>query len=110
MSVASMGKRVIALLIDWGLCLLIARGLFHDTFWAPAVFAVEDYLLTASTGYTIGKRLFRIRVIRTNGTPVGPAWSAVRTLLLLTVVPPLLSDRDLRGMHDRAADTVVVNM
>lgn len=110
MSAASMGKRALALLIDWGLCVLIARGLIHDTYWAPAVFAAEDYVLTASTGYTIGKRLLRIRVIRTSGAPVGPTWSAVRTLLLLAVVPALLSDRDLRGMHDRAADTIVVNM
>jgi hypothetical protein len=39
---------------------------------------------------------------------VGFRWALVRTLLLLAVVPPLLTDRDLRGLHDRAADTVVV--
>jgi len=26
------------------------------------------------------------------------------------VVPPLLTDRDLRGLHDRASDTIVVRM
>jgi hypothetical protein len=26
------------------------------------------------------------------------------------VVPPLLTDRDLRGLHDRATDTIVVRM
>jgi len=26
------------------------------------------------------------------------------------VVPPLLTDRDLRGLHDRAANTVVVRI
>jgi hypothetical protein len=26
------------------------------------------------------------------------------------VVPALLSDRDLRGLHDRATDTIVVRM
>jgi hypothetical protein len=31
-------------------------------------------------------------------------------VLLLFVVPALLSDRDLRGLHDRAADTIVVRM
>jgi hypothetical protein len=34
----------------------------------------------------------------------------VRTALLLTVVPPLLTDRDLRGLHDRASDTIVVRI
>ncbi len=50
----------------------------------------------------------RIGVARLDGAMVGPLWGLVRTLLLLTVIPPLLSDRDLRGMHDRAANTVVV--
>jgi uncharacterized RDD family membrane protein YckC len=26
------------------------------------------------------------------------------------VIPPLMSDRDLRGLHDRAANTVVVRV
>ena len=110
MSVASMPRRMLALLIDWLLSMLIAYWLTRSQFWTIAVFAVEDYLLTALTGCTIGKRLLGIRVIRTGGGPVGFGWALVRTAILLTVVPPLLSDRDLRGLHDRAADTIVVNI
>jgi uncharacterized RDD family membrane protein YckC len=110
MSVASMGRRLLALLIDWLLCMLIAYWLTGSQFWTIAVFAVEAYVLTAMTGFTVGKRLLSIRVIRTGGGPVGFRWALVRTAILLTVVPPLLSDRDLRGLHDRAADTIVVNM
>ena len=110
MSVASMGRRFLALLVDWLLCMLIAYWLTRSQFWTIAVFTVEVYLLTAMAGTTVGKRLLGIRVIRTGGGPVGFRWAAVRTLLLLAVVPPLLSDRDLRGLHDRAADTVVVRM
>jgi uncharacterized RDD family membrane protein YckC len=110
MSVASMGRRVLALFIDWLLCMLIAYWLTRSQFWTIAVFAVEVYLLTAMAGTTVGKRLVGIRVIRLNGGPVGFRWALVRTLLLLAVVPPLLSDRDLRGLHDRAANTVVVRM
>ncbi len=58
----------------------------------------------------MGKLLTRIRVVRLDGSMVGPRWGLVRTLLLLTVVPPLIVDRDLRGMHDRAANTVVVRV
>jgi hypothetical protein len=29
---------------------------------------------------------------------------------LLTAIPPLLTDRDLRGLHDRASDTIVVRL
>ncbi len=110
MSVASMGRRALALVIDWLLCMLIAYWLTRSQYWTIVVFAVETYLLTALAGITVGKRLLGIRVVRTNGDRVGFGWAAVRTLLLLTVVPPLLTDKDLRGLHDRAADTVVVKL
>ena len=107
-SVASMPRRILALFIDWLLCMLIAYGLLRSQFWTIAVFAVEVYFLTATTGFTIGKRLTGIRTIRTDGSLVGFKWALVRTAILLTVIPPLLTDRDLRGLHDRASDTVVV--
>jgi RDD family len=110
MSVAPMWRRLAALFADWLLCMLIAAGLLHSQYWTIAIFAFEVYVLTAMAGITVGKRLLGIRVIRTNGGRVGFRWAAVRTLLLLTVVPPLLTDRDLRGLHDRASDTVVVRL
>ncbi|MGH3232247.1 MAG: RDD family protein [Streptosporangiaceae bacterium] len=109
-SVASMPRRVLALLIDWLLSMLIAYWLTHSQFWTIAVFAVEVYVLTATTGFTIGKRLLGIRVVRTDGGLVGFRWALVRTAILLTVIPPLLTDRDLRGLHDRASDTIVVRL
>jgi hypothetical protein len=110
MAVASMGRRLLALIVDWLLCLAIARWLAHSEYWTLAVFAVQDYLLTALGGITIGKRLLGIRVIRVGGGPVGFGWAALRTLLLLTGILPLFTDRDLRGLHDRAANTVVVRL
>jgi uncharacterized RDD family membrane protein YckC len=110
MSVAPMGKRLLALCIDWLLSMLIAYWLTGSQFWTIAVFAVEVCLLTALTGFTVGKRLLGIRVMRTSGGPVEFRWALVRTAILLTVVPPLLSDRDLRGLHDRASDTIVVRL
>ncbi len=110
MSVASMGRRLLALLVDWLLSMLIAYWLTHSQFWTIAVFAVEVYLLTAMAGTTVGKRLLGLRVIRPDGGPIGFWWALVRTVLLLAVIPPLLTDRDLRGLHDRAADTVVVRL
>ena len=105
-----MPRRLLALLIDWLLSMLIAYWLTHSQFWTIAVFAVEVYVLTATTGFTVGKRLVGIRTIRTNGGLVGFWWALVRTAILLTVVPPLLTDRDLRGLHDRAADTIVIRV
>lgn len=109
-SVARMGRRVAALFVDWLLCMLIAVAALHSQYWTIAIFAAEIYLLTATTGLTIGKRLLGIRVVRLDGKPVGLGWALVRTLLLLTVVPPLVTDGDLRGMHDRAANTVVIRI
>jgi uncharacterized RDD family membrane protein YckC len=109
-SVASMPRRILALFIDWLLSMLIAYWLTHSQFWTIAVFAVEVYVLTATTGFTVGKRLTGIRVVRLDGRPVGLWWSLVRTVLLLTVIPPLVYDRDLRGLHDKAANTAVVRI
>jgi uncharacterized RDD family membrane protein YckC len=108
-SVAGLGRRLGALFIDWFLSTVIALAIFHSRGWSTlAVFAVEVYLLTALTGFTVGKRLLGIRVARVDGRPVGLLWALVRTVLLLAVVPPLITDRDLRGLHDRAANTVVI--
>ncbi len=107
-SVASMGRRLLALLIDWLASTGVALAIFHSAGWTLVIFAIEVYVLTALTGFTLGKRLLGLRVARLDGRPVGFGWSLVRTLLLLAVVPPLISDRDLRGLHDRAANTIVI--
>jgi uncharacterized RDD family membrane protein YckC len=109
-SVSRMGRRLGALFIDWLLCSIIAATTLHESLWTIAIFAVEVYLLTALTGFTLGKRLLGIRVVRLDGKPVGLLWALVRTLLLLTVIPPLVTDGDLRGLHDQAANTVVIRI
>jgi uncharacterized RDD family membrane protein YckC len=107
-SVASIGRRLLALLLDWLLCTLIALAFFHSRWWTLPIFAVETYLLTALTGFTVGKRVLGVRVVRLDGKPIGFVWALVRTILLLAVVPALITDRDLRGLHDRAANTIVI--
>jgi len=109
-SVAGVGRRIGALCIDWLLCTLISLGAFHTQYLTIAVFAVEVYLLTALTGFTVGKRLLRLRVVRLDGKPIGFWWSLVRTVLLLALVPPLVFDSDLRGLHDKAANTLVIRI
>ncbi len=107
---AGIGRRLGALLIDWLLCTAIALSVFHDQRWTIVIFAAEVYLLTATTGFTIGKRLLGVRVARLDGRPVGFIWALVRVVLLLAVIPPLIFDKDLRGLHDRAARTVVIRV
>ena len=124
MSAAPMGRRLLALILDWLLCALIASSVTGHVLFSGAgdkhyfaaqylgfgLFALEVYLLTAVSGLTVGKRLLGIRAISVDGRPPGFKWAAVRTLLLLCVVPPCLTDRDQRGLHDRAANTIVVRM
>ena len=109
-SVARMGRRLAALCIDWLLCSLIAVGLLHSQYWTIVIFAAEVYLLTAVSGFTVGKRIVGTRVARLDGKPIGFLWALVRTLLLLTVIAPLVTDGDLRGLHDKAANTVVIRI
>jgi uncharacterized RDD family membrane protein YckC len=109
-SVAGMGRRLGALFVDWILCTLIATALLHSRYWTIAVFAAEVYILTVLTGTTVGKRLFGIRVARLDGQMTAFGWTLVRTLLLLAVVPPLVIDRDRRGLHDKAANTIVLRI
>jgi uncharacterized RDD family membrane protein YckC len=111
-SVAGVGRRLGALIIDWLACSAIAFAIFRtqrDSQLATyAFFIAEDWLLTALTGYTLGKRLLGIRVARVDGVPVGLVRGLIRTVLLLLVVPPLVLDKDLRGLHDRAARTIAI--
>jgi len=120
-SVAPTSRRLLAFFADWLLCSVITAAFIHapvgtPLFWSQlrdwtiVVFAVQDFMLTGMLGATIGKRLLRIRVIRLDGGAIGPGWALLRTALLLIVLPAVLQDRDLRGMHDRAANAVVVVM
>ena len=118
-----MGKRVLALLINWVLCYLIVSAVTHHSvtkvsdsaywatqYWTTVACFLEIWLFTAMSGFSVGKRLVRIRVMRTSGARPGFGWTALRTILLFLMIPPLVSDRDLRGLHDRASDTVVIRI
>jgi uncharacterized RDD family membrane protein YckC len=117
-AVAGYGRRLVALFVDWGLCMLISAFLARALEISPqgrslltlGLFALQSMVLTATIGMTLGKRLCGIRVVRLDGRPVGPLWALVRTLLIVAVVPALFWDRDHRGLHDRAAETVVINL
>ncbi len=75
-----------------------------------AAVGVEMLLLIALTGQSIGMRLVGLRVVRPPELAAPPTFlpAAIRTALLLLLVPALISDRDGRGLHDKAAGTAVV--
>ncbi len=107
-SIAGFGARVTAFLIDTVMCALIAIGFARDTVWTTPVFALEVLVLTAFLGASAGQFLRGLGVVRLDGRPAGLPRAVVRTGLLLLLVPALIWDRDGRGLHDRAAGTVLI--
>lgn len=115
-SIARPGRRLGALAVDWGLCLLIAYGLLTDGYdqatgnWALLVFFVLGLLTVGTVGFTPGKRLFGLRVVPEGGGRLNPLRTLLRTALLCVAVPALIWDRDGRGLHDRLARTIEVRI
>jgi uncharacterized RDD family membrane protein YckC len=115
-SIARPGRRMGALAVDWGLCLLIAYGLLTDGYdqatgnWALLVFFVVGVLTVGSVGFTPGKRLLGLRVVAEGGGRLNPLRVLLRTALLCVAVPALIWDRDGRGLHDRLARTIEVRI
>lgn len=115
-SVAPLGRRFGALFLDWGLCFLIAYGLFaHSSQQATGnrallIFFILAVLTVGTVGSTPGKRIFGLRVISENGGRLGFGWAFLRSALLCIAIPALVWDRDGRGLHDRLGRAVQVRI
>ncbi|MFC5639190.1 RDD family protein [Streptomyces bullii] len=115
-SIARPGRRLGALAVDWGLCLLIAYGLITHGYdqatsnWALLIFFLLSVLTVGTVGFTPGKRLFGLRVLALETGTVNPLRALLRSVLLCLAVPALIWDRDGRGLHDRLARTVEVRI
>jgi len=107
-SVAGFGTRLVAFLLDSVMCALIAWGVPREPALTTPIFAFEVLVLTWLAGGSAGQRVRGLRVVRLDGHAPGLARAALRTLLLVLLVPALIWDRDGRGLHDKAAGTVVV--
>jgi len=108
-SIAGFGTRLVAFLLDSVMCALIAWGIPREPALTTPIFALEVLVLTWLAGGSAGQRVRGLRVVRLDGRPTGLPRSALRTLLLVLLIPALVWDRDGRGLHDRAAGTVVVD-
>jgi len=108
-SLAPFARRVIALGIDWALCLLISNAFFGGDPWATlGVFALENVALVGTIGTTVGHRLLGLRVVRLGGRAAGIVRAVGRTVLICAVIPAVVWDADGRGLHDRLAGTVLL--
>jgi uncharacterized RDD family membrane protein YckC len=115
-SIAPLGRRFGALIVDWALCLLIAYGLLARGDmqaagnWAVLILLVLNVLTVGTVGCTPGKALFRLRVIDERGGRLGIGWVVIRSVLLCIAIPALIWDRDSRGLHDRLGRAVQIRV
>lgn len=117
-SVAGFGPRLGAFLLDAIVANLLVGvpylfGVRYSTdgrgLAILAAFLIEEFVLVAFAGQTLGMRALGLKVVRVSGGGRQRwPWIMFRTLLLGMLVPAVIWDRDGRGMHDRAAGTVVV--
>ena len=118
-ALAGTGSRLVAFVLDLGAGALIG-GLVNAIVVDPTpgqrvlavngAFALQVLVLTALTGQSLGMRLIGLRVERLadrHGVP-GFLPAAIRTALLVLLLPALIFDRDGRGLHDKVAGTAVV--
>lgn len=104
-----MGRRVVALVIDWVLALAIAAGFFGgDPLAALVIFMVMTWLMLATTNATIGHTLAGLVVRSADGNAAGPWQVALRTLGLVLIIPAVVWGPDGRGLHDLWGNTAIV--
>jgi uncharacterized RDD family membrane protein YckC len=111
--VAGFGRRFGALLIDWALCTVVAALVVDDLRSNPwpqlGVFVLVHAFFVGLFGQTPGMALARIRCVSVaDGGAIGIPRGVLRALLLALVIPAVIYDGDGRGLHDRAARSVMV--
>lgn len=109
-SIGRPGRRLLGIAVDWIIALLIARTFLTGLppSLAPLlVLFVEHALLVGTAGGTIGHRITGLQVETVAGDRPGLGKAALRALLLCLAVPALIWDTDQRGLHDKAAGTLV---
>ncbi len=74
-SMASLGRRVVALMVDWAIALAISALVPGGNDFVPLlVLAAMNVVLVGSVGYTIGYRLLGLQVYFTAGEKEVRAW------------------------------------
>lgn len=123
-SLASLGVRAGALLVDWllayalvGIVVSLAGPgvLGGDSFsavssWAiPLVWGAGGIVGVWLFAQTPGQAVFGIGTARIDALERVGLWrSVVRVLFIMFVLPALIQDEDGRGMHDRATGTALI--
>jgi uncharacterized RDD family membrane protein YckC len=108
------GRRLAALIIDWALCMLVASFFANpqETPWPPVLLlVVVNTFFLGLFGQTPGMFLARLRCVSVlDGGAIGLARALLRAVLLALFIPAVIMDGDGRGLHDRAAGSIVVRL
>jgi uncharacterized RDD family membrane protein YckC len=116
-SLAPIGRRLAALLIDWliayGLALLaLGLGVLSQTALSTVILLIWLLLGVVAVrlfGFTPGQLALGLQVVAVDGhLPLGLGRLTARGMLIAAVIPPLFVDSDGRGLQDRLTGTAVV--
>lgn len=113
-SIARVGRRLLALFFDITIALTTSFVLFgnirtqESRFFPVLVFAALQILFIPTIGGSLGHRICGMRLVSLDGRWVGLWRPALRTVLLLLIVPALVWDSDQRAFHDKIAGTVLI--
>ena len=105
-TLASWPRRILALFVDWfgsyAIAFFILRDVQHPAFatLTTVVFWLESSFGIALSGGSFGHLATRIRVHQVDGRPLTFLRALQRQLLVCLVIPPLVFQRDGRGLHD----------
>jgi uncharacterized RDD family membrane protein YckC len=103
--------------VDWFASILVAGAIVGPGVmssrgweaWMPLlVFLVEGSVLTPLVGGSFGQLATRMVVVRLDGRPLGLLQAVLRTVLICLVIPPLVFNRDQRGLHDLATGSITL--
>ncbi len=107
-SIARVGRRIGALCLDYGAAYLISGFWGWDALAILAIFAIIQIAFLPTLQGSPGHRIFGLRLVRVDGAWAGLWRPIVRTALLIVVIPAVVWDADQRGLHDKAAGTVLI--
>jgi uncharacterized RDD family membrane protein YckC len=110
-SIARFGRRLGAIVVDWGIAYLLSYAFFRPDrygFATLGIFGVLQVVFLLIVNGSVGHLIFGLRLV-----PVVPGYLGwwrpfVRTILLMLVIPAVIFDKDQRGLHDKAVGTVLV--
>lgn len=108
-SVARLGRRIAALSIDWAFAVALSAGFFgYDSLATLLIFVGMQVLFTVVINASLGHAILGLRVVPMAGGLLGVWRPIVRAALIALVIPALLFDENQRGLHDRAAGTILL--